>query len=79
MKIIKNAKTEPTEIVCKKCGSILSYTYEDIKRRDTTDFTSFLSWSLVETYVICPVCKEDIYLNTFKSSKKKNINEQGNN
>lgn len=59
MKIIKNAMTEPILIICPECKSTLEYTYQDIQRREDTVFGYYTS---MKKYIICPVCKTDIYL-----------------
>lgn len=60
IKIIKNTMTEPTQIECENCGSIIEYNFSDIHRKDTIGFFGFPG--CLERYVICPVCKNDIEL-----------------
>ena len=67
MKIIKNTKTEPTEITCPACESILSYTYADINRAENQDVFSLNR--VVKRYLICPVCKNDIDLKIYYTVK----------
>ena len=59
IKIIKNTMTEPTEVTCPVCKSILSYTYKDIKRSNNN--TLLFCESFIR-YLVCPVCKSDIDL-----------------
>ena len=58
MKIIKNTMTEPIEVECPNCKSIIAYTYDEINRR--TNYNFFGLETGVKQYVICPVCKCDI-------------------
>ena len=58
IKIIKNTMTEPTEVECPHCKSVLSYTYNDIQRRTTYNFLGLETGTF--KYIVCPVCKEDI-------------------
>lgn len=58
IKIIKNTMTEPTEVECPHCKSVLSYTYNDIQRRTTYNFFGIETGTF--KYIVCPVCKEDI-------------------
>lgn len=62
-KIIKNAMTEPKEMTCSECGSVYTYTYEDIERRDSGLF----GFTRIERYVTCPVCKADNAISVFKT------------
>lgn len=50
-KIIKNTMTEPRETTCEECGSIFSFTYEDIECED-----AMFGFSKIRI-VRCPVCK----------------------
>ena len=58
IKIIKNTMEEPITVECKNCKSVISYTYDDIQRKNHYNI-----WGLedyVERFVICPVCKANI-------------------
>ena len=55
IKIIKNSMTEPIEKTCPECGSVISFTYDDIQRKP---IYNFLGHEMGEKrFVICPVCK----------------------
>lgn len=58
MKILKNTMTEPIEVECPNCKSIISYTYDEVVRRTRYNFLGYEIG--VEQYIICPVCKCDI-------------------
>lgn len=62
IRIIKNTKTEPEEITCPACNSLLSYFYSDIQRSEEIDI--FFNRKGVRRYIVCPVCKNDIELKT---------------
>lgn len=62
IKIIKNTMTDPIEITCSECGSIISYTYDDIQRKTIYNFLG-MDIGGVERFIICPVCKSNINLN----------------
>lgn len=63
IKIIKNTLTEPIEIKCPYCESILQYNYNDIQRTETFNTLSiFPSQNVVKRFIVCPVCKFDISL-----------------
>lgn len=70
MKIIKNTMTEPIEVVCNNCKSIIAYTYDDICRRTNFNFFGIETGS--DQYIVCPVCKCDIVL-----TPKVMLNEKG--
>lgn len=59
IKIIKNTMTEPIEMTCPVCKSILSYTYEDIQRKYNSGFLASFYDSTIR-FIVCPVCKSDI-------------------
>lgn len=65
-KIIKNTMTEPRETTCEECGSIFSFTYEDIECED-----SMFGFSKMRV-VRCPVCK---YSNSLIKINVKNEGE----
>lgn len=67
-KILKNAVKEPREMTCSECGSVYTYTYEDIERKATgpSGFTR------IDRYIICPVCKADNALVVCKVEEGKN-------
>lgn len=69
-KIIKNAMTEPKEMTCSECGSVYSYTYEDIERRESGLF----GFTRTDRYIICPVCKSDNALVIIRVQEGKNGN-----
>lgn len=62
MKIIKNAMSEPVAVTCEGCNSELEYVYSDIKR----DEIPYLFSKRIERYVVCPVCKNNIYIRKAK-------------
>lgn len=62
MKIIKNAMTEPIEITCPECKSVLEYTYKDIVRQEESSI--FGLFPSVKRYIVCPVCKSDVDIRT---------------
>ena len=67
-KIIKNAMTEPKEMTCDECGSIYTYTFEDIQRRESGLF----GFTRIDRYITCPVCKADNALVVCKVEEGKN-------
>lgn len=60
MRILKNTRKDPAQITCPHCDSELEYVYSDLRREERYDILS----RPLEPYifVICPVCKENIYL-----------------
>lgn len=67
-KIIKNTMTEPRETTCEECGSIFSFTYEDIECEE-----SLFGFGLSKTRIVrCPVCK---YSNSLIKINVKNEGE----
>lgn len=63
IKIIKNTMTEPTEITCQFCNSVLAYTYLDINREEKPNELFPMLKGYTMRYLVCPVCKCDIDLN----------------
>lgn len=63
-RIIKNTMTEPQEMTCPHCGSIFTYTYEDIQRISPPFSYIALYGCEANAYraVICPVCKSIVEL-----------------
>lgn len=57
IKIIRNTMQEPIECECPYCGSIFSYNYEDIRRKE---INNLLGSGQTIIFVVCPVCKFDI-------------------
>lgn len=73
IKIIQNTLTDPIEIKCCNCESILSYTYDDIQRDIDTGW--FGMARVIRRYIVCPVCKSDIPLNPIAEVVKENDHE----
>lgn len=67
-KIIRNTMTEPKEMTCSECGSVYTYTYEDIERRESGLF----GFTRIDRSVTCPVCKADNALVVCKVEEVKN-------
>lgn len=61
-KIIKNTMTEPIEMSCGECGSVFTYTYKDIEKKDFGLF----GIPNIRRYVDCPVC---LYSNSISRTK----------
>jgi hypothetical protein len=51
---------EPVEVECDNCKSIISFTYEDVKREEVTNL--FGNPVFIKRFIICPVCKDNIYI-----------------
>jgi len=77
IKIISNTMTEPIKCICNNCESVFTYTYEDIQRREESNFIGI---PYTRRFVICPVCKYDICLQkailNMTEEKKEANNEQ---
>lgn len=58
IKIIKNSMTEPVTVECENCKSVISYTYDDIQRKNQYNLLGLCEY--VDRYIVCPVCKADI-------------------
>lgn len=58
IKIIKNTMIEPIEITCPICKSIISYTFDEVRREET--YNLFGMRDIVKRFIVCPVCKSDI-------------------
>ena len=71
VKIIKNTQSEPTEITCPACLSVLSYTYQDIERVEEATLHP-IGFRAIKRFIICPVCKRDIDLAVNKVKEAKN-------
>ena len=59
IKIIKNTMVDPITVTCANCKSVISYTYDDIQRKNCSNI---FGTDYVERFVICPVCKANIDL-----------------
>jgi len=68
VKILKNTMVDPIEKTCKNCGSIFTFNYEDIQRRE---IESFMGYTVTNVYVVCPVCKNNLFIDTDKDCKPK--------
>jgi len=67
-KNIKNTMVDPIEKTCKNCGSIFTFNYEDIQRKERD---SFIGYTMTDIYVVCPVCKKSLSIDTDKDCKPK--------
>ena len=59
VKILKNTMIDPIEKTCKNCGSIFTFNYEDIQRKE---IESFMGYTVTNVYVVCPVCKSSLFI-----------------
>lgn len=66
IKIIKNTMEEPIEKTCEFCQSVFSYNYQDIQ---TETRSGAFGFQYHDRLLICPVCKERIYLATTVEGK----------
>lgn len=66
VKILKNTMIDPIEKTCKNCGSIFTFNYEDIQRRE---IGGFIGYPVTDVYVVCPVCKKSLSIGTDKDFK----------
>ena len=67
-KIIKNTLSEPTEITCPACLSVLSYTYQDIERVEEATLLP-IGFRSIRRIIVCPVCKRDIDITKIKEAQ----------
>lgn len=59
VKILKNTMIDPIEKTCKNCGSIFTFNYEDIERKEVN---TFMGYTVTNVYVVCPVCKNSLFI-----------------
>ncbi len=74
-RIIKNTMTEPQEITCPGCGSVFTYTFEDIERRQRP---FMVLGDVSDRVIVCPVCKRDIMLERVALVKEEKCQETNN-
>ena len=68
IEIIKNTMEEPIEIECPECYSILNYNYQDIQRKIKI---SIFGNTVTDRVIVCPVCKNDIYLDAIELKEER--------
>lgn len=68
VKILKNTMIDPIEKTCKNCGSIFTFNYEDIQRRE---INSVIGYPITDVYIVCPVCKKSLSIDADKDFKPK--------
>ena len=56
-----NARERVYKVTCRKCESRLSYTYEDIKLGYTGFLQQLFNYKDV-VYIVCPICKKELFL-----------------
>ena len=61
IKVLRKGKIK--KIACSECESILSYEVENINKRA---FLNIFGEYEIREYIICPECKENIYIGEIK-------------
>ena len=72
--VVKNSMEEPIAVTCDECKSELEYTYKDIQRE--IEGGLFGLQYRVKRYIVCPVCKSNVYIDKTEVEVKGEENEK---